>query len=106
MLLEVGQLYERSAAIGDVTFVRALSCVEPGVLLDVRQLFESPITIRTFVRLLTRVNSDVLHQLVVAREGLETLLTLMRLHLGSASDALSAELHCRLGHQILSVVTV
>ena len=44
---------------------------------------------------------DVLHQLVVAREGLETLLTLMRLHLGSASDALSAELHRRLGHQIL-----
>lgn len=43
----------------------------------------------------------MLHQLVVAREGLETLLTLMGLHLGSASDAFSAELHRRLCHQIL-----
>ena len=36
-----------------------LTCVESGVLLDVRQLLESPITIRTFVRLLTRVNSEM-----------------------------------------------
>ena len=35
------------------------TCVETGVLLDVRQLLESPITIRTFVRLLTRVNSEM-----------------------------------------------
>ena len=40
-------------------FFLFITCVEPGVLLDVRQLFESPITIRTFVRLLTRVNSEM-----------------------------------------------
>ena len=33
-----------------------LTCVESGVLLHVRQLLESSITIRTFVRLLTGVN--------------------------------------------------
>ena len=43
----------------------------------------------------------MLHQLVVAREGLETLLTLVGLYLGSASDAFSSKLHCRLCHQIL-----
>ena len=46
----------------------------------------------------------MLHQLVVAGEGLETLLTLMRLHLGSASDTFSAKLHCRLCHQILNKI--
>ena len=46
---------------------------------------------------------DVLHQLVVAGEGLETLLTLVWLHLWPSSYALSSELHCCLGHQILEL---
>ena len=46
---------------------------------------------------------DVLDQLVVAGERFETLLTLVRLHLGSASYALASQLHCCLGHQILEL---
>ena len=46
---------------------------------------------------------DVLHQLVVAGERFETLLALVRLHLGSASYALASQLHCCLGHQILEL---
>ena len=45
---------------------------------------------------------DVLNQLVVAGEGLETLLALVRLHLGPpAYPALPPQLHRRLRHQVL-----
>ena len=43
---------------------------------------------------------DVLHELVVAGEGLETLLTLVGLHLGS-TDTLATQLHGGLRHQVL-----
>ena len=46
---------------------------------------------------------DVLYQLVVAGEGFETLLTLVRLHLWSASYALASQLHRCFGHQILEL---
>ena len=46
---------------------------------------------------------DVLDQLVVAGERLETLLALVRLHLWPASYALASQLHGRLGHQILEL---
>ena len=46
---------------------------------------------------------DVLDQLVVAGEGLETLLALVGLHLWPASYALASQLHCCLGHQILEL---
>ena len=56
---------------------------------------------RYFLVLLS--SPDVLDQLVVAGEGFETLLALVRLHLGSASYALASQLHCCLGHQILEL---
>ena len=88
------------------------------MLLYVRQLLESSITIWTFIRLLPRVNSeekmrsrtgwtthspDVLDELMVAGEGFETLLALVWLDLWSSSYPLSSQLHCCLGHQILEL---
>ncbi len=35
--------------------------MKPGVLLYVRQLLEPPVTVGTFVRLLSGVDPDVLH---------------------------------------------
>lgn len=52
--------------------------MQPGVLLDVRQLLELAITVGTFVGLLAGVDPDVLHQLVVGGEALQTLLALVR----------------------------
>lgn len=60
--------------------------MQSRMLLDVRQLLEAPVTVGTFVRFLSGVHPNVLHQLVVAAEALQTLLALMRLHLGSASN--------------------
>lgn len=52
--------------------------MQPGVLLNVRQLLELAITVGTFVGLLAGVDADVLHQLVVGGEALQTLLALVR----------------------------
>lgn len=82
VLLQVRQLDERTTTFWQVALVRALTSVQAGVLLDVRQLLELAITVGTFVGLLAGVDPDVLHQLVVGGEALETLLTLVRFVLG------------------------
>jgi len=59
--------------------VRLLTCVQARVLLDVRQLLKSTITVGTLVWLLSSVYPDVLHELVVTGKALHTLLALVRL---------------------------
>jgi hypothetical protein len=43
---------------------------------------------------------------MVAGEGLETLLALVGLDLGSAQAALTPQLHRRLGHQVLGAIEI
>lgn len=60
--------------------------MESSVLLHVAELFEPALAVGTLVRLLTSVHTDVLHQLVVGAERLETLLALVRFaHLQAAA---------------------
>lgn len=54
------------------------------MLLNMAELFKSPITVAALVWFLSRVDSDVLYELMVAAEGLEALLALVRLHLASS----------------------
>lgn len=77
MLLQIGQLYESSSALGQVASVRSFSCMQSGVLLDVAELFEPALAVGTLVRLLAGVDANVLDQLVVGAERLETLLALV-----------------------------
>lgn len=71
------------------------------MLLHVAQLFEASLAVGTLVRFLARVHADVLHQLMVAAEGLETLLTLVRLvDLGCSALELP-HLHRALVHEDL-----
>lgn len=53
------------------------TCVQSSVLLDVAELFESALAVGTLVRLLAGVDANVLDQLVVGAERLETLLALV-----------------------------
>ena len=62
---------------------RALTGVEARMLLHVAELLEASVAVGAAVRLLARVHADVLHQLVVGRERLETLLALVRLGLAA-----------------------
>jgi hypothetical protein len=80
-----------------------LTGVESGVLLHVTKLLEAPVAIRAFVGFLSRVNADVLDQLVVGRERLETLLALVWLHLAAMGDDgfPSMHLHRRFVHEDL-----
>ena len=87
------------------------------MLLNVGELFEPAVAVRALVRLLPGVNADVLHQLVVRGERLQTLLALVRLHVARAAapaahlaaqaaallaaDVAAVEMHRRLRHQVL-----
>lgn len=51
--------------------------MQSGVLLDVAELFEPALAVGTLVRLLAGVDANVLDQLVVGAERLETLLALV-----------------------------
>lgn len=55
------------------------------VLLDMRQLLKSTVAVSTFVRFLASVNANVLNELVIAAETLQTLLTLVGLYLAAHS---------------------
>lgn len=57
--------------------------MQSGVLLHVRQLLESSLAVRAFVRFLAGVHANVLHQLMVAAETLQALLTLVWLDFGA-----------------------
>lgn len=52
--------------------------MEPGVLLDMAELLEAALAVRTLVRFLAGVHAYVLDQLMVGAERLEALLTLVR----------------------------
>lgn len=78
-----------------------LTGMQSRVLLYVAQLFESSVAIGTFVGFFAGVHPDMLHQLVVAAERLEALLTLMRLHLRSSCKLANLHLHSRLVHEDL-----
>lgn len=54
----------------EAIFRRVLTGVEPRMLLHVGQLLEAAVAVGAFVWLLTSVDPDVLHQLVVGGEGL------------------------------------
>lgn len=73
------------------------------MLLHVAKLLEATVAVRTLVGLLSRVNTDVLDQLVVGRERLETLLALVGFHLAAMGDNgfPSMHLHCRFVHEDL-----
>lgn len=77
-----------------------LTCVKSSVLLDVAELLESAVAVRAAVRLFTCVHADVLHELVIGRERLETLLALVRLRLAPVGVA-GVHLHRRFGHENL-----
>lgn len=64
--------------------------MQSRVLLHVRQLLEAAIAVGTFVRFLAGVHSNVLHQLMVAAETLQTLLALVRLHVRRTANAAAA----------------
>ena len=74
--------------------------MEASVLLDVAELLEAAIAIGAAVRFFARVHSDVLDQLVVGRERLETLLALVRLRFAPVGVP-GVHLHRRLGHENL-----
>jgi hypothetical protein len=75
--------------------------VQPGVLLDVTELLEAAVAVGAPVRLLSRVHADVLHQLMIGRKRLETLLALVRLRLASVRVP-RVHLHRRLGNENLN----
>lgn len=57
--------------------VNQRTCMQSCVLLNMWQLLESSITVGTLVRFFAGMNANVLHQLMIGREALQTLLTLM-----------------------------
>jgi hypothetical protein len=73
------------------------------MLLHMAKLLEATVAVRAFVRLLSRVHADVLDQLMVGRERLETLLALVRFHLAAMGDDgfPSVHLHRRFVHEDL-----
>ena len=74
--------------------------VESRVLLDVAELLEAAVAVGAAVGLLAGVDADVLHQLVVRRERLETLLALVRLRV-AAVRVPHVHLHRRFRHKNL-----
>lgn len=75
--------------------------MQPGVLLHMTQLFESPVAVRALIRLLSGVYPDMLYQLVIATERLQALLTLVRFDLGPPSQLPCVHLHRRFLHENL-----
>lgn len=75
--------------------------MKASVLLDVTELLETAIAIRATIRFFARVDADVLHQLVVGRKRLETLLALVRLRFAPVGVP-GVHLHRRLGHENLT----
>jgi hypothetical protein len=67
------------------------------------KLLEATVAVGTLVGFLPRVNTDVLDQLMVGRERLETLLALVGLHLAAMGDNgfPSMHLHRRFVHEDL-----
>ena len=57
--------------------------MKSGVLLNVAELLEPPVTVGALVGLLARVHANMLHQLVVGAETLQALLALVRFHFGA-----------------------
>ena len=45
------------------------TCMQPGVLLNMGKLFESPVTVWALIWLFSCMNTDVLDQLMIWREG-------------------------------------
>ena len=72
------------------------------MLLDVTELLEPSVAVGASVGFLSRVHTDVLHQLMIGRERLETLLTLVWLRL-AAVRVPRVHLHRRLGHENLEM---
>lgn len=70
------------------------------MLLDVAELLEAPVAVRAPVRFFAGVHADVLDELVIGRERLETLLALVRLRLAPVRVS-RMHLHRRLGHENL-----
>lgn len=75
--------------------------MQPCVLLNMAELLEPSITVAAFVWLFSGMDSDVLHQLMIAAEGLEALLALMRLHLAATPQLASMHLHRTVPHKYL-----
>lgn len=98
VLLQIRQLDEGSSAFRHVATVRSFTCMKASVLLDVTELLETAIAIRATIRFFARVDADVLHQLVVGRKRLETLLALVRLRFAPVGVP-GVHLHRRLGHE-------
>lgn len=81
----IGILYESAeysifAYTTDIIFSNEIvfsTCVQSGMLLDMAKLFEPALAVGTLVRLLTGMDANVLDQLMVGAERLETLLALM-----------------------------
>jgi hypothetical protein len=73
------------------------------MLLHMAKLLEATVAVGTLVGFLPRVNADVLDQLMVGRERLETLLALVGLHLAAMGDNgfPSMHLHRRFVHEDL-----
>jgi len=72
--------------------------VEARVLLDMRQLLKSTITVGALVRLLSSVHPDMLHELVVTGKALHALLALVRLGIRARRD-IAAQVSCA-GHAV------
>lgn len=62
--------------------------MQSGVLLDMRQLLESPVAVSAFIWFFTRVYANVLNELMIAAETLQTLLTLVRFNFAAHSTVL------------------
>lgn len=76
--------------------------MQPRVLLNMAQLLEPSIAIGTFVRFFPCVDSYMLHQLMIAAERFQTLLTLVRFDLRTPGKLPAhVHLHRRLVHEYL-----
>lgn len=79
-----------------------LTSMQACVLLNMRELFESPVTIGAFIGFFARVDPYVLRKLVVRGERLETLLALVGFHF-SSMDFPCMVLHSRLVQEDLKI---
>lgn len=79
----------------------ALTCMKPRVLLNVTELFEPSVTIGTFVRFFPRMDTDMLDELVITTERLQTLLALVRFDFRSTGEFSGVHLHSGFMHKYL-----
>lgn len=77
--------------------------MQPCMLLHMTELFEPPVTVGALIRLLPSMDPNVLDELVVRAEGLQTLLALVGLHLAPQTplEFSRVHLHCVLVHENL-----